>query len=201
VNLLRDSSDRLIFSLTGVSAEDFPKVCQQIAEAFQLTTVGEMIVGPDQMFWDFGRDHLKLSLDWDIWMQFSIVAKTQTSEQLLHEIAEWFRTQNPQATSVDSRLQSTLMDEPLEVIPLVGFDPEGEPQIRRMVDGRLVLVFEFMPPSWAEDVPERFNDFDQQLSQAIGIPVIWEDRERFLIRHPQVDTVERLREFLSTFSR
>lgn len=62
------------------------------------------------------------------------------------------------------------MDEPVEVIRLTGFDPEGEPQVRRFADGRLFVVFEFMPPSWAEDAPERFDDFDRQLAIAAGVP-------------------------------
>src|SRR5262245_22029491 len=69
------------------------------------------------------------------------------------------------------------MDEPIEVIPLPGFDPDGDPEIRRMADGSLWLVFNFMPPSW---VPEeeyvdlgRCRDFDRQLEAAIGVPVVW----------------------------
>jgi hypothetical protein len=53
------------------------------------------------------------------------------------------------------------MDEPVEVVRLVGFDPDGEPQERRMADGSLYVTFEFMPPSWAEDVPERFIIWNQ----------------------------------------
>jgi hypothetical protein len=42
------------------------------------------------------------------------------------------------------------MDEPIEIIPLTGFDPEGEPEIRVMADGSWELVFNFMPPPWVE---------------------------------------------------
>lgn len=93
------------------------------------------------------------------------------------------------------------MEEPVEWIRLVGFDPDGEPQLRRMADGSLSVVFEFMPPSWAEEAPERFDDFDRQLARAAGAAVVWDDREVFVIARPAADTVERLRSFLGSYPR
>jgi hypothetical protein len=97
------------------------------------------------------------------------------------------------------------MDEPVETIPLLGFDPDGDPEILRRADGGLWLVFNFMPPSW---IPEceyvdlgRCHDFDRRLEAAIGTPVVWEDRESFLIQRPQPDTVERIERFLAAFRR
>jgi hypothetical protein len=88
------------------------------------------------------------------------------------------------------------MKEPVEVIPLEGFDPQGDPEIRVMADGVLYVVFNFMPPSWAEDEPEAFDDFDRQLADAVGLAVLWEDREFFRIEKPRPDTMERVRWFL-----
>ncbi len=93
------------------------------------------------------------------------------------------------------------MDSPVHVIPLSGFDPDGEPEIRVMADGSLHVLFNFMPPSWAEDDPDPFDDFDQQLAQAVGLPVTWEDRELFRIAQPANDTVERIRRFLASYPR
>ena len=93
------------------------------------------------------------------------------------------------------------MGEPVEVIPLAGFDPDGEPEVRVMADGSLCVVFNFMPPSWAEDAPERFDDFDRQLAAAAGVPVEWEDREFFPVPRPAPDTVERVRAFLGSYPR
>src|SRR5437762_1292764 len=93
------------------------------------------------------------------------------------------------------------MNDPVQVIPLAGFDPEGEPEIRVMPDGSWYVVFNFMPPSWAEDAPRPFGDFDRQLAQAVGLPVVWEDREFFRIERPGKDTVERIRRFLETYRR
>lgn len=93
------------------------------------------------------------------------------------------------------------MDTPVNVIPLSGFDPDGEPEIRIMADGSLYVVFEFMPPSWAEDDPDSFDDFDQQLGNEVGLPVEWEDREFFRIERPAKDSVERIRRFLAAYER
>jgi hypothetical protein len=87
----------------------------------------------------------------------------------------------------------------VEVIPLLGFDAEGEPEIRVMSDGSLYVAFNFMPPSWAEDNPEPFADFDQQLTKALDLPVEWDDRELFRIERPRADTVERIRRFIETY--
>jgi hypothetical protein len=90
------------------------------------------------------------------------------------------------------------MDEPIEIISLTGFDPAGEPEIRVMADGSWELVFNFMPPSWAEDLA-RFDDFDRQLATATGMVVEWDDREVFRFPEPVADgVVDRLRAFLKT---
>ena len=93
------------------------------------------------------------------------------------------------------------MDEVLRTIPLTGFDPEGEPQVRVMGDGSLLVVFNFMPPSWAEDETDLgpFKDFDRQMERAIGVPVTWEDREVFLITRPRPDTIDRIRTFIGGY--
>jgi hypothetical protein len=91
------------------------------------------------------------------------------------------------------------MEEPVEVVPLAGFDPDGEPEARVMADGSLYLVFDLMPPSWAEDAAEQFDNFDQQLTAVCGTAVHWEDREVFRIDRPAPDTIERVRSFLASY--
>jgi hypothetical protein len=87
----------------------------------------------------------------------------------------------------------------LKKISVSGFDPDGEPEIREMSDGTLVVMFNFMPPSFAEDKEEEFADFDKQLEKALGVPVEREDRELFLIRKPAKDTAEKARVFLEGY--
>jgi len=95
------------------------------------------------------------------------------------------------------------MDDVTRTIRLTGFDPDGEPEIRVMSDGGLLVVFEFMPPSFVPDERRQdesglgpFKDFDKEMQTAIGTEVVWEDREVFLIPNPKSDTVERIRQFL-----
>jgi hypothetical protein len=89
MRLWRDSSGRLTFDQPGVTAHDYPRLCRMIADAFELAPVGEIVIGMDQMFWDFKNGHLVVSLDWDIWMDFMVVAKSVASEPLVIDIAQW----------------------------------------------------------------------------------------------------------------
>lgn len=88
----------------------------------------------------------------------------------------------------------------VQEIDFCNFDSNGEPFLQVMSDGSLVLVFEFMPPS---DVPEDgyeiFDDFDAQISKAIGLPVTWDDREVMIIEQPQEDTIDRLKQFIEHY--
>lgn len=71
---------------------------------------------------------------------------------------------------------------------VVGFDPQGDPEVRINEEGELEIVFEFMPPL-NEDGEENddpiFEQFDEVLSKALGVEVLWDDREFFRIPHPQ----------------
>lgn len=96
------------------------------------------------------------------------------------------------------------MPEIIQEICLSGFDPDGEPVLRVMDNGTLWLVFSFFPPSLAYEEqhdPFEDEDFDKQLAQAIGVPVIWDDREVFLIQRPKADTIERIRAFIEGYRR
>jgi hypothetical protein len=92
VGFWRDSSGRLTFDLPGVAAIDYPTVCRRIADALGLAPDGEIITGPDQMFWDFRRGDQVVSFDWDVWMEFMAVAKSEASEPLVREVAAWLST-------------------------------------------------------------------------------------------------------------
>ncbi|MGH7174038.1 MAG: hypothetical protein ACRELG_27515, partial [Gemmataceae bacterium] len=89
---------------------------------------------------------------------------------------------------------------------LAGFDPGVEPILREMCDGSLLLVFGFLPPLMAESDPsnaQRFNidTFGDALEKAACLPVIWDDREVFVIKRPEASTLERIRQFLANFWR
>ncbi len=91
----------------------------------------------------------------------------------------------------------------VETIPLSGFDAAREPEVRRFADGTLQVVFGFMPPSFVPDEGwvdlGRYRRLDEEMAQALGVAVVWEDREFFRIDHPRDDTIDRLRRFLASY--
>jgi hypothetical protein len=83
----RDASGRLTFDTPLVESADYAAACRSLADTFGLAPVGTPAIGPDQMFWDFQRNEQIVGLDWDIWMGFMVVAKTEGAEPLVREIA------------------------------------------------------------------------------------------------------------------
>lgn len=84
-----DASGRLTFSTSSMEAVDYPAACRAVADEFALTPEGALVIGLEQMFSDFRRAEQVVGLDWDIWMGFMVVAKTQESEPLVRAIAAW----------------------------------------------------------------------------------------------------------------
>jgi hypothetical protein len=87
---------------------------------------------------------------------------------------------------------------------LTGFEPDAEPVLRHMRDGSLLLVLAFIPPRVSEGQPDKvkrfdLNTFGTELERAAGVPVIWDDKEVFVVQRPRRDTVERIRCFLQDY--
>jgi hypothetical protein len=87
---------------------------------------------------------------------------------------------------------------------LTGFDPEAEPILRDMRDGSLLLVFGFIPPLVTESDAGKakgfdINKFGEDVGAAAGVPVIWDDRDVFVVQKPNADTADRLRHFLANY--
>ena len=83
-----------------------------------------------------------------------------------------------------------------------GFDRQGEPELRAGDNGGLELVFNFMPPATAsgeERAPELFEKFETVLAQVLGVRVLRDDRETFIIAAPKPGTAETLAAYLSNF--
>jgi hypothetical protein len=84
-----------------------------------------------------------------------------------------------------------------------GFDPTAEPVLRELRDGSLWLIFNCLPPL-ASDDPARAASFDMdgfggQLGEAAGVPLLWDDREVFVIQRPRRATAGKLRSFLLNY--
>jgi hypothetical protein len=91
--------------------------------------------------------------------------------------------------------------EPVEVIPLMGFDPEGEPEIQVMPNGNWYLAFKCLPPSWSADDPGAFDEFERQLTAATSVAVYRQNDTLFEIERPAVNTIKRLQRFLASLRR
>ncbi len=87
----------------------------------------------------------------------------------------------------------------VRVVSLTGFDPEGEPEIRVMADGTLCVAFNTMPPDDATpEEDELFERFDKEMAKAIGVEVMWQDRESFRVPTPTENTVDAITAFVAT---
>src|SRR4030095_4808204 len=77
-------------------------------------------------------------------------------------------------------------DDVRATITLRGFDPSAEPVLREMRDGSLLLIFAFMPPLVSENDPTMgtrfdFDKFGTEIEKGAGVPVIWDDKEVFVV--------------------
>ena len=89
-------------------------------------------------------------------------------------------------------------------VALAGFEPEAEPVLREMRDGSLLLVFAFIPPRVIAGEPAKarrfsLDTFGAKVGKAAGAPVVWDDKEIFVVQRPRADTAERIRKFLQGF--
>jgi hypothetical protein len=89
----------------------------------------------------------------------------------------------------------------VEEVSVSGFDPEGEPVIKKWSDGSIWIHFEAMPPFFAEDegTEAEFETFEVKVQEALGVPVRRDDREVFVITDPKPDTVEKAKAWLEAY--
>ncbi len=85
----RDKSDRLVIDFHHINAGMYSKITNEIVAAFGLEAAGEKTVGLDEVFQDFSREGLMLSLEWDNWSGYTIKAKSASAVQLVRQIASY----------------------------------------------------------------------------------------------------------------
>ncbi|MEW4491082.1 hypothetical protein AB1L42_23600 [Thalassoglobus sp. JC818] len=88
----------------------------------------------------------------------------------------------------------------IEEIAVAGFDPDGEPVIKKWSDGTISIQFEAMPPFFAEDegTEEEFENFESKIQESLGVDVRRDDRELFVIEKPNPDTAEKAKAWLES---
>ena len=89
----------------------------------------------------------------------------------------------------------------IEQISVSGFDPDGEPVIKKWSDGSIWIHFEAMPPFFAEDdgTAADFENFEVKIRQALGVLVRRDDREVFVIVNPEPDTADDAKAWLEAY--
>lgn len=92
-------------------------------------------------------------------------------------------------------------------VTIEGFGPGDEAELvwGQPESSGATLMFEFFPPSWADDEIRvtlgPFARFDEELAAALGCEVQWEDREVFTLVAPPADAPERIARFLRNYPR
>jgi len=86
-HVFRDASNRLTHDRSDIDSVSYPDVCRKVADHFGLRPCSELIVGPDQQFWDFADGASTVELAWDNWLCFTVTAKEPTAEPLVRNIA------------------------------------------------------------------------------------------------------------------
>jgi hypothetical protein len=90
VQFLRDSSNRLNFQVSRCPASSYQALCVAVATTFQLSPSNPLITnGCDIAFQDYRGGERLVSMEWDNWCGFTVVAKTENSETLVREIGAW----------------------------------------------------------------------------------------------------------------
>jgi len=87
LHFFRDASNRLSHDRGDIDSISYPEVCKKVADHFGLKPTSEVIVGFDQMFWDFTDGTSTVELAWDNWLCFMATAKEPTAEPLVRNIA------------------------------------------------------------------------------------------------------------------
>ena len=86
--LCRDFSGRLTYEINGFPAESYKSQKKALAKKFGLLPIGITVNGPDEAFQTFAKGLKRIGIEWDIWSGFSVVAKSESAEELVKEIGQ-----------------------------------------------------------------------------------------------------------------
>lgn len=94
------------------------------------------------------------------------------------------------------------MQDEFKTINIVGFDSDGEPEIKVFDDGHIEIMFNFMPPLNGKEEQENeeyWDNFEEPLSQHLNVDVLRDDRELFIIETPKKSTLAKLKLYLESY--
>lgn len=87
-HFFRDASNRLTHD-REIDSVSYVEVCRKVADHFRLKPSSELVIGLDEMFWDFTDGTSTVQLAWDNWMCFMVTAKEAVAEPLVRDIAAY----------------------------------------------------------------------------------------------------------------
>lgn len=88
---IRNASDQLTFQFLDIDSVKYSKITKSIVNEFDLVAVGPRTNGLDERFQDFKKGEFNLGLEWDIWSGYIVVARTESSELFVREIAVYIQ--------------------------------------------------------------------------------------------------------------
>ncbi len=87
----RNASQRLTIQFFQIEADLYQQMTQLVVSQFQLEPVGEPASGPQERFQEFQHQRKVISLEWDFWSGYTVVAKTESAENLVRKIAAYIQ--------------------------------------------------------------------------------------------------------------
>lgn len=85
----RDFSNRLTHDRSDVGSVSYREICLKVADRFGLRPASKLLVGVDEMFWDFTDGSATVEFAWNVWLGLAITAKEPAAESLVRSIAEF----------------------------------------------------------------------------------------------------------------
>ena len=89
--MYRDFTNRLSQDFVSINSNEYTILTQKIINAFRLVAHTNLVNGFDEMFQEFIVDNKIISLEWDNWSGYSVVAINDISEELLEDIVEFVK--------------------------------------------------------------------------------------------------------------
>ena len=89
VTKYRDASKRLTVAVDDMPPLAYRFVRWRLCKEFNLKKAGDYIQGLDEKFQDFSGVDGKVSIEWDNWSGFMVIALDSESEPLVEKIGSW----------------------------------------------------------------------------------------------------------------
>ena len=90
----RDFSNRLTLEIADIDYSSYKTLTKKLIEKFRLVAQGDLIDGVTESFQTFTKDKYFISIEYDIWSGFMVVAQNPESEGLVNEIFKWLKLEN-----------------------------------------------------------------------------------------------------------